>query len=287
MQRKRLELSPWYLFPLCLLILTACVSTSTDDQGHRLEESICGFQEALAFWIWNHVAGAHVPARVQNIAHLRDITFSTKDKRTLRGYQLQSRSSVARMASAKGYLLVAQGNAMLAEQIIDSFQAFAEAGYDVYIFDYRGYGRSEGKSRLKAILSDYQEIIDHLDTRAYEKRRFYGISFGGIVLLDALQDRMKEARLAIDSTPGRLSNYGCPQTHDPIDNLPQDCSNIFFIVGARDKVVTAEMSKELVDIAGERGGKILRDPDLGHPFMDPEFRHHRLRLQAVRAFLLE
>ena len=44
---------------------------------------------------------------------------------------------------ARGYLLVVQGNAMLADQIITHFDPFARSGYDVYIFDYRGYGRSE------------------------------------------------------------------------------------------------------------------------------------------------
>ena len=61
---------------------------------------------------------------------------------------------------------------MLADQIIGSFQDYASAGYDVYLFDYRGYGSSEGKPRLRAILSDYGEIIDHLDSLPYNSRFF-------------------------------------------------------------------------------------------------------------------
>jgi hypothetical protein len=115
---------------------------------------------------------------------------------------------------------------MLADQIVTDYLPFTSAGYDVYIFDYRGYGRSDGKARLKAILSDYSEIIAHLDSSAYSNRLFYGLSFGGMVILDALKDDAGDNRMVIDSTPSRFSDYGCPVEHDPLENLPENSSNI-------------------------------------------------------------
>jgi hypothetical protein len=189
--------------------------------------------------------------------------------------------------AARGYLLVAQGNAMLADQIIGSFMEFSRAGFDVYIFDYRGYGRSQGKRRLKAILSDYREIIRHLDSRPYSTRLFYGMSFGGIVLLDALKSRANDELVVIDSTPSRLSDYGCPKEYDPVENLPLDSSHLLFVVGLKDRVVKPAMSRELVELAKTRGASILIEPEMTHPFMDRNMLVHSRRISAVKSFLLQ
>jgi alpha/beta superfamily hydrolase len=164
---------------------------------------------------------------------------------------------------------------------------FSRAGFDVYIFDYRGYGRSQGKRRLKAILSDYREIIRHLDSRPYSTRLFYGMSFGGIVLLDALKSRANDELVVIDSTPSRLSDYGCPKEYDPVENLPLDSSHLLFVVGLKDRVVKPAMSRELVELAKTRGASILIEPEMTHPFMDRNMLVHSRRISAVKSFLLQ
>jgi hypothetical protein len=45
------------------------------------------------------------------------------------------------------YLLVAQGNAMLADQIMGELQSFRDRGFDRLRLRFRGYGLSEGRSR--------------------------------------------------------------------------------------------------------------------------------------------
>ena len=54
------------------------------------------------------------------------------------------------------------------------------------IYDYRGYGRSEGKRRLKAIVHDVKEILTSLTAQAYEKRLVYAMSLGGVFFLNSL-----------------------------------------------------------------------------------------------------
>jgi len=233
------------------------------------------------------MAGTPDSARVSGFSNVEPVSISTVDGRMLQGYQLKAMSSGRELTTnAKGYLLVAQGNAMLADQILGSFMEFAQAGLDVYIFDYRGYGKSQGKRRLKAIVSDYREIIDHLDSRLYSARLFYGISFGGIVLLDALNGRADDRWMVIDSTPSRLSDYGCPEMYDPVENLPKDSSNLLFVVGLKDLVVSPAMSKELVDLAKIRGASVMVDPEMAHPFMDRNMSTHNRRIKAVKSFLL-
>jgi len=253
------------------------------QQSSSLEQSICGLKEPFVFWLWSSAAGEASAARLAQVANVEDIAIASSDGRILRGYKLKAIHEQAGKDLPRGYLLVVQGNAMLADQIITHFDQFARLGYDVYIFDYRGYGRSEGKRRLKAILNDYRQIIQQLDSQSYQWRAFYGMSFGGVVLLDALQHQTGDMSVVIDSTPSRLSDYGCPATHDPVNNLPRDTGNLLVIAGTKDQVVKPGTSRELLELAEDHGATALREPTWGHPFMDS---HTQQRLEAVRRFLL-
>lgn len=108
-----------------------------------LESSVCGvLREPLAFWQFRWVAGAPDARRIRSIREIERLSFTTLDGRELGGYKL-------RAANPRGYLLVAQGNAMLADQIMGVLEFFRNSGLDVYAYDYRGYGLSEGKSRSR------------------------------------------------------------------------------------------------------------------------------------------
>jgi len=275
---------PRYLVILALLTAHVYgIACYAGQQSSDLEQSICGLKEPFVFWLWSSAAGEPGTARLTLVANIEDVAITSSDGRILRGYKLNSPHTRYGRGIPRGYLLVAQGNAMLADQIITRFDQFAGLGYDVYIFDYRGYGRSEGKRRLKAILDDYREIIQQLDTQPYQSRAFYGMSFGGVVLLDALRHHTGEMTVVIDSTPSRLSGYGCPTAHDPVNNLPQETDNLLVIAGAKDQVVKPGASRELLELAEDRGATVQREPAWGHPFMDG---HTQQRLQSVRQFLL-
>lgn len=270
--------------PFCLLLLS-CFANAGEPM--ELEKSVCGIREPFVFWLWSSMAGKAKSSRIDALANVEDIAVQTVDGRTLRGYKLKAQASGGESDQAKGYLLVVQGNAVLADQILSSFTHFSSTGIDVYIFDFRGYGRSGGKRRLKAMVNDYGEIIDLLNSRAYSSKLFYGMSFGGILLLNALKERQQGDRIVIDSTPGRLSDYGCPQAYDPVSNFPEEASNFLFIAGGRDDVVTSAMSGELINMAQEHGAIVLRDPEMGHPFMDRNQVIHDRRMETVRSFLLQ
>ena len=97
------------------------------------------------FWLWSSMAGSPNPKGVAHIKNLEQIRFKTRDGIELGGYKLAA-------ANPKGYLLVVQGNAMLADQLVADLQSFRDLGLDVYIFDYRGYGISKGKAGLRPLL---------------------------------------------------------------------------------------------------------------------------------------
>ena len=268
----------------CLLWLP-CFINAGETMRLELEKSVCGIHEPFVFWLWSSMAGRPDAARISHLSNVEDISVRSVDGRRLRGYKLKAPVSGSDSDQVQAYLLVAQGNAMLADQILSGFTRFSRAGVDVYIFDYRGYGRSEGKRRLKAMVNDYGEIIDLLDSRPYSSSLFYAMSFGGIVLLKALKERRGDL-IVIDSTPSRLSDYGCPKAYDPVSNLPQEASNFFLIAGGQDHVVPPAMSRELVETAQQRGAMVLTDPEMEHPFQDRNSLIRDRRMQAVTTFLL-
>ncbi len=270
------------------VLLSACLLSSAcagQAEPPGAEASVCGrFREPFTFALWSHLAGRPDPARARAISNAEAITYRTRDGRTLHGYKLRS---TAEGGAVTGSLLVAQGNAMLADQLLSSLTGYAAAGIEVYIYDYRGYGHSEGRRRLTAILGDYREIARHLAATVPGKRLLHGISFGGIVLLNAIGAGVGFDRAVIDSTPSRISGFGCPAAYDPVSQLPADASGMLFIAGGQDRVVTVADSGELVGRAGAQGARAEVRPEWSHPFMDSHEGIHRARLDLVRSFLLE
>jgi len=249
-----------------------------------LEESVCNrMLEPLLFWLWQRSAGtaridpARMPAGVEALSH------QTRDGRKLSGFRLRAR--VAPGSDARGFLLVAQGNATLAERLIGRLRDYADAGYDVFIFDYRGYGRSEGQRRLKAIAADYRDILASLSQSQSGERLLYGMSFGGIVLLHAIRKGQPFDRAVIDSTPARVSTYGCPRRYDPVTSLPGDSRGMLLISGAQDRVVPPEDSAPLLDAGEARGARVVRSADFDHPFMDRDPAVREARQALIHSFL--
>jgi alpha-beta hydrolase superfamily lysophospholipase len=251
------------------------------DPGKRAPEvSVCGFiREPLAFWLFRHAAGSADAGRIAGIRDIERLTFKAGDGRTLGGYRL-------RAAAPKGYLLVAQGNAMLADQIMGELQYFRDRGFDVYVYDYRGYGVSEGRSRLTAIIADYREIIARLNVQPYQRHALYGMSMGGVILLNAAGESGDYSSLVIDSSPSRISPLGCPEQYDPINHLPADSSRLEIIAGARDSVVRPEEIQELMSAAKFRGARVVLRAEFAHPFQDATTEIHRRRMQDVADFIM-
>lgn len=265
-------------FSLGLMALTISERSMISEKEPNVEAAVCGsFREPLMFWLWHRMAGAARPHGVASIRAVEPVKFKTRDGLTLAGYKLAAENPTA-------YLLVAQGNAMLADQLVTDLQPFRDRGWDVYIYDYRGYGISQGKSRLAAIVNDYGEIVDHLNTLGYAKRLLYGISMGGVILLNAVGDTNLYTRLVVDSSPARISNLGCPERYDPVTHLPNDSKRVMIISGGRDNVVPPAQMDELLVIARSRGARILHDPELAHPYQDSSAAIHRRRQQEVATF---
>src|ERR1051325_5567225 len=220
---------------LAVFMIGCVFARSSEDP----EATVCGwFRERAAFASWSHSAGVSDDTLWHSIPGAAPITYATRDGRTLRGYRLSASGDTTR----KGFVLVAQGNAMLAHHLLRDLSGFAGEGLDAFVYDYRGYGNSEGRPRLKAIVSDYREIFATLSRPESGRKVLYGISFGGIVLSNVI---------------------GSGEQYDPVVNLAADARRLMIISGTKDTVITPSEMRELVVTAQARGARTVVSDQIG------------------------
>ena len=255
--------------------------------GDDREVAICGaFKEPLLFWLWSRMAPRANPAQVTRRANVEAVSFVTGDGKTLRGYRFTAHDERENTVKPQGYVLMAMGNAMIADQMIGELSAYARAGYDAYIYDYRGYGLSEGKRRINAIIEDYREIVSDLNGR-YQRKMLYGVSLGGIVMMNVVDSGVEFDAAVIDSSPSTLSDHGCPARIDPVNHLSEDIApKLLIITGKRDQVLPPKQTRQLREKAAEMGAKTYDGAEFAHPYMDRAFDVHQRRMRLVQEHLL-
>ena len=269
-----------------MLIFSATLTLPLSAEDR--EQSVCGgLKERFLFWIWSSITPEPTPAKVLQNNKILEVEFVTADQKTLRGYKYLAHHADGRTVSPKGYLLLALGNAMISDQAIEYLAGFAIKGYDVYVYDYRGYGRSEGKRRINAIIEDYKELISDLNGK-YERKMIYGISFGGLVVLNALGSGLDFDSIVIDSSPSIVSDQGCPKSIDPINHVTKEMGQrLLVITGQKDSVLRPEKTMSLREKAAELGAKTVDRADFHHPFQDPTLELSGERMLITLKHLLQ
>ena len=84
---------------------------------------------------------------------------------------------------------------------LEKIKFFHDLGFNVLMFDYRGYGRSQGYPTEQGVYLDAQTAYDYLKTRSdidHNRILAYGASLGGAVAID-LATKRKLAALIVDS----------------------------------------------------------------------------------------
>jgi fermentation-respiration switch protein FrsA (DUF1100 family) len=127
-------------------------------------------------------------------AAYEDIYFTSKDGTQLNGWFIPA------IGSTKGTVIYFHGNA---ENITNHYlfvQWLPEEGFNLFIFDYRGYGASSGKPDRQGIVEDSMAAINYIRQRSdVDPHRIliFGQSLGGALALAAVAQDSQDSKVGI------------------------------------------------------------------------------------------
>lgn len=166
---------------------------------------------------------------------------------------------------ARGFLIFCHGNAGNISHRLDSIRIFHDLRLDVLIFDYRGYGRSEGEPTEKGTYLDAEAAYDYLvKTKGVSPSRIiiFGRSLGSAVAAELALKRRAGA-LIIESGFSSVTDLGRKFfPHMPvklisrfhyatIDKVDRISIPKLFIHSPDDEVIPFEQGTRLFEKAGK------------------------------------
>lgn len=120
---------------------------------------------------------------VSKLPH-EDIHFKTPDGLTLHGWFFTGQAPDHRQAKSLGTVLFLHGNAENISTHVGSVLWLVRTGFDVFVFDYRGYGMSEGTVSIDGVHVDAAAALDtvmNLPKADRENIFVFGQSLGGAI----------------------------------------------------------------------------------------------------------
>ena len=198
---------------------------------------------------------------------IEDCNFSTSDGVALHGWYcspLRCQDSKGTPIDTKMVVLWFHGNAGNISYRYDMIRAMMEIPVEVFIIDYRGYGKSEGTPSETGLYIDAQAAWDYLTyVRKTQPERIVilGKSLGGVPAID-LASKVKPAGLIVQSSFTSASDMAAaimpflPRflLHTRMDSnnkiVSVHCPKLF-IHSRADEIVPYELGKKLFEAAGE------------------------------------
>ena len=237
---------------------------------------------------------AHRYRAIDSIPGAEDVTFASQDGTRLHAWFLPARGT------RKGTVIYFHGNAQNLTSHISFVDWLPAEGFDVFAFDYRGYGQSGGAPSRQGLHEDSLAALDYVSGRSdVDANRIvaFGQSLGGACAAAALGESSRSVRgLALDSTFAHYIGMGneaiggawltyplawllLSNAHSPADSIARlSPTPVLCIHSPHDPVVPIAQGRALYEAAGEPKA-FLELPTHGHPVATSS--------QAGRARLLE
>lgn len=192
-----------------------------------------------------------------------DVNFVSADGTKLNGWFLKSKGE-----KPKGTVVFSHGNAGSIGHHLGFVLWLAEAGYQVFMYDYRGFGKSGGELDRDGMVQDVKAAFKYVSGRAdvdASKLVSYGHSLGGAKSVTAIAEAKPKGLKAI-VIDGAFASYramafrvggefGAKMISDelsPKDFIARITATPLLVVhGDNDQVVPFSQGKELFDLANE------------------------------------
>ena len=140
-----------------------------------------------------------------------DIYFESQDSVRLHGWKIHARNDYTNnhIAGYKGTILFFHGNGDNVSTQLPNTYWLAEEGYDVYIFDYRGYGKSEGSATLDNTINDLELMITYVIKQLPEDEKLIilGHSLGASMAIYSVAKSAHRDRIKCLVTAAAFSDY--------------------------------------------------------------------------------
>ncbi len=195
----------------------------------------------------------------------RDIYFDSHDGTHLHGWWVQPEGD------SKGLMVIVHGNAQNLSAHYRGWIWLVESGYELFIFDYRGYGKSEGEPGLAEAVEDTRAALEFVKLHHQGRQFVCGQSLGGVLLSSALaiEPALDHRLVIIDSAYSGLEEMGrhvlsrsyitwpfqwlayplLTDEYDAVDKVTKINSPLLFVAGSSDSVIPPNNSWQLFDAA--------------------------------------
>lgn len=212
------------------------------------------FQEKMVFFPGKRLSDTPEAAGL----HYEDVYLVTDDDIKIHGWYVPH-------PDAQATLLFFHGNAGNLSHRLESISIFHDIGLAVFIIDYRGYGRSEGRPTERGTYRDAMAAWNYL----VGERRLrpdeiivFGRSLGGAVAA-ALAAKVTPAAVILESTFTSIKDLGkhhypylpvswISRIHYPVDKyITSFKCPVLVIHSNQDEVVPARLGQRLFDSAPE------------------------------------
>jgi len=184
-------------------------------------------------------------------------------------------------SEAKVWVFLHGNGSTIGDEVKRAFW-FHQLGFSTFLFDYRGYGRSQDKFPTEASVYEDVETVWNYLTQVREispeQIFLYGHSLGGAIAIEMALRHPEIAGLAVEgsftsmhSMVGHLyRKFGIfpvslllHQRFDSLNKVRSLSLPVLFFHGTADRLVPAHMSQELFAAAPEPK-RLLLIPDAGH-----------------------
>lgn len=234
--------------------------------------------------LFYHPDRHYAPTPDQRGLTYEDVAFIASDGVRLTGWWLPAKGEV------KGTVLHFHGNAQNMSTHVQFAEWLPSQGYHLFVFDYRGYGHSEGSPTRRGLVRDGVAALETVQQRPeFDPEHFFvwGQSLGATVALQAmLRSDVPVKAAIIDSTfsshariasekmqhlpwflqPLRLLRplfiSGGLDADQALARLPKDLS-LFFLHGEEDRIIPPSHSRQLHQLRPENS-QVWVIPGAGH-----------------------
>ena len=186
------------------------------------------------------------------------VSFETTDGVRLAGWFVSAEPS-------RGVILFCHGNAGNISDRIESIQVFHRLGLTTFIFDYRGYGTSEGKPTERGTYLDAEAAWRYLVQERHVPPTdiiFFGRSLGGAIVAWLAQEHPPKA-LIVESTFTSIPDIGadvypylpvrllCRFNYSAVKYVRNVNCPILIVHSRDDEIIPFEHGRRLFEAANE------------------------------------